>query len=165
MVMTLKRQVTHSCRLDPQNEVIEPIPNTGVMTDNQHEECPSALWTITQTPSGRYVLFVDDLAYQFDETRKQIRDSPMKIQTLFPSAPRKISVAISNGERIALIEERIIYAYEEDKPTGRFKLMPDYPKRLHSMVLFYPSIGFPLSNGSVILIDVNILLTTKQFVL
>lgn len=32
--------------LDPQNEVVEPIPNTGVGTDNQHEDCPTALWSI-----------------------------------------------------------------------------------------------------------------------
>lgn len=62
---------------------------------------------------------------------------------------------MSNGERIALIEDKIIFEYVEDETTGRFKLVADYPKRLHSMVLFYPSIGFPLANGSVILIDVS----------
>ncbi|KAI6184765.1 Matrix metalloproteinase [Aphelenchoides bicaudatus] len=144
---------------DPQNEVIESIPDTGVSTDNQHEDCPSALWTITQTPSGRYVLFVDDLVYQFDKDRKQIGSGPVKIQKLFPNAPQKVAVAVSNGERMALIEERIVFEYVEDEATGRFRLVNGYPKRLHSMVLFYPSIGFPLSNGSVILIDGGVFAT------
>jgi hypothetical protein len=140
--------------LDPQSEVVEPIPNTGVGTDSEREDCPSALWTITQTPSNRYALFVDDLVYQLNENRVLI-GGPVKIQSLFPNAPQKISVAISNGNRVSLIEDRLIYAYEEDKSSGKFQLLNDYPKRLHSMVLFYPSIAFPLANGSVILIDVS----------
>lgn len=37
-----------------------------------------------------------------------------------------------------------------------FSLMNGYPKSLHSRVLFYPEAAFPLFNGSVILIRVNI---------
>jgi len=143
---------------DPQNEVIAPIPDTGVSTDNQHEDCPAALWTITQTPSGKYMLFVDELVYQFNEKRVLI-SGPSKIQQVFPNAPRKISVAISNGRMVALIEEKLIYAYEEDARTGKFRLLNSYPKRQHSMVLFYPSVAFPLSNGSVILIDGGVFAT------
>jgi len=143
---------------DPQNEVVAPIPDTGVKTDNEHEDCPTALWSITQTPSGRYALFVDDLVYQLNQNKALI-GGPVKIQSLFPGGPRKISVAVSDGNRVSLIEEKLIYAYEEDESTGKYQLLTDYPKRIHSMVLFYPSIGFPLSNGSVILIDGGVFAT------
>lgn len=98
------------------------------------------------------------MVYQLNENKALI-NGPVKIQNFFPNGPQKISVAISNGNRISLIEEKLIYAYEEDKTSGTFKLLSDYPKRLHSMVLFYPSIGFPLSNGSVILIDGGVFAT------
>jgi hypothetical protein len=75
-------------------------------------------------------LFVDDLVYQLNE-KKALIGGPVKIQSLFPNAPQKISVVISNGNRVSLIEEKLIYAYEENTSTGKFRLLNDYPKRLH----------------------------------
>ncbi|KAI6196368.1 Matrix metalloproteinase [Aphelenchoides besseyi] len=134
-------------QVDPQNEVVEPQPDAGVSTDGEREDCPSALWSMTKTPSGRYALFVDDLVYRFNSDRLLI-GGPQKIQSVFPKAPQRISVAISNGNQVALIEERLIFGYKENDKDGSFSLLPDYPKRLHSMVLFFPSSAFPLSNGS-----------------
>ncbi|KAI6238045.1 Matrix metalloproteinase [Aphelenchoides fujianensis] len=132
---------------DPQNEVVEPQPDAGVSTDGEHEDCPSALWSITRTPSGRYSLFVDDLVYSFTADRVLVGGA-RKIKDVFPGAPQRISVAVSNGNQVVLIEERLLYA-----------LLPDYPKRLHSMVLFFPSSAFPLANGSVILMDGGVFAT------
>ncbi|KAI6179043.1 Matrix metalloproteinase [Aphelenchoides besseyi] len=143
---------------DPQNEVVEPQPDVGVATDGEREDCPSALWSMTRTPSGRYALFVDDLVYRFNSDRL-LMGGPQKIQSVFPKAPQRISVAISNGNQVALIEERLVFGYKENEKDGSFSLLPDYPKRLHSMVLFFPSSAFPLANGSVILIDGGVFAT------
>ena len=63
---------------------------------------------MTRTPSGRLALFVDSLVYRFSANRTLLGDGPRAIGAVFPSAPQRVSVAVSNGRRVALIEERMV---------------------------------------------------------
>ncbi|CAD5216135.1 unnamed protein product [Bursaphelenchus xylophilus] len=142
---------------DPKTESSIPQTlNAASHEDDQDSKCPTGLWTITTSPSGHLFVFADNSVWTFNDKHEYLK-GPQRLNKVFPGAPSRITVAVSDGQRLALIEDRDVYQYEEGREG--FKAVEGSPFRLHSRVLFFPSAAFPMANDSVILLDGNVYAT------
>ncbi|CAD5211694.1 unnamed protein product [Bursaphelenchus okinawaensis] len=130
--------------------------NAASHEDDPDPKCPEALWTVTTAPSGKIFIFADNSVWTFNSSHEYV-DGPQRLSKVFPNAPSRITVAVSDGLRVALIEDRDVYQYEEHEDG--FRAVEGNPFKLHGRVLFFPSSAFPLTNTSVILMDGNVYAT------
>uniref|UniRef100_A0AC34R7T5 Peptidase metallopeptidase domain-containing protein n=1 Tax=Panagrolaimus sp. JU765 TaxID=591449 RepID=A0AC34R7T5_9BILA len=124
--------------------------------EEANENCPKTVDSVTQATNGDFLLFKGDRVWQ--AVNNSIIAPSTETFQIFPGGPSYVNASATVGQSIILVSDREIYAFVQNEHEA-FVLAPDYPKVLHSRVLFYPESAFPLANGSLILISGNVFAT------
>ena len=133
-------------------------PNIS-LTENDFDDnkCPKYLDSIVDVADDQWLLFRNLNAWRIKLTgdnRKFVSKDPILISKIFPNGPSFVNATTRLGDLIILIAERSIYGYHYD--GVKFTPAKDFPKQLHSRVLFYPNAAFSAGGEIITLIAGNV---------